>query len=60
MYDVCVMSCYRYIQTKGVKSMTKEVRTYNRYSNCFKEKVIQEVSLRDQKIGDSSRADKEI
>jgi hypothetical protein len=32
------------IQPKSVKSMPKSVKTYNRYSICFKEKVVQEVS----------------
>jgi transposase-like protein len=45
MRDEVCMSCPEIaIQTKGLKSMTKEVKTYNRYSICFKEKVIQEVS----------------
>jgi hypothetical protein len=35
------MSCPKIsIQTKGVKIMTKRVKTYNRYSICFKEKVV--------------------
>jgi transposase-like protein len=43
--SLIIVSCPELaIQSKGVKSMTKEVRTYNRYSICFKEKVVQEVS----------------
>jgi hypothetical protein len=58
------------IQSKGLKSMTKEVKTYNRHSICFKEKVIQEVSSGSSisevsrrygiKGGDNSGLDKEI